>query len=125
MFFSGHPTAPLAAAPERSNYGAPAAPYNPDTQYFGSVLLSDVIARLWTRLSVRDRRYLLERLVEYIAKAPAENRKMHLHLPQGSSMHRFAKHIETTVLGASDGSGSDIIDNDSSLGEYLERFASQ
>ena len=100
LFFSGHPTETTIP------------PYNPDVQYFDSILLSDMIAAVWEDLTTADRIYLLQKLVMYLQAA--EYQKMHLHLPSYSSMHQFARRIERKEVTEPE-----------EIEEYIQRFADQ
>jgi len=108
LFFTGHPTT-TCTAPEDENQQQQqqqqckivdnqSKPYNPDVQQFDSILLSDMITSVWTQLTVQDREFLLKRLVDYLARAPSNNRFMYKHLPQGAFMRDFAEFVETQVL---------------------------
>lgn len=118
LFFSGYP-APNTAKGE-------VAPYDPDVQYFDSILLSDIIAKSWNQLSFENRYFLLERVVEYLARAPADNRCMHKHLHKGYSMRELAEYIELNVLVANDDDhrNRNILASPN-VQHYLYEFASQ
>lgn len=100
LFFSGHPC------------DTPIRPYNPDVQYFASILLSDVIAAVWEELEILDREYLLNHLVSYLQRA--EHKNMHKHLPGYCSMHQFAKRIEKEEIMTEKG-----------IDQYIRDFARQ
>ncbi len=64
----------FSACPDMTN----TIPYHPDTQYFSPLLCCDFVCLLWNNLSIDDRIYLLNRLIDCINETKCQNLGRHI-----------------------------------------------
>lgn len=79
FFFAGHAQ------------GEPA--YNPEHQYFAATLWACLVERIWPRLRVDDRRYVLQKLVSLVGAAHEWVPEVHAHMADGP-WHDFVRDVQ-------------------------------
>ena len=64
----------FSACPDVTN----TIPYHPDTQYFAPLLCCDLVSLLWSNLGIKERIYLLNRLIESINETKCQHLERHI-----------------------------------------------
>ncbi|GKZ00140.1 hypothetical protein MPSEU_000967300 [Mayamaea pseudoterrestris] len=74
------------------------AEYDPDTQYFGALLLADICPVVWPALDDDSKVFMLERLAEYAKLAKKQHvRNVYSHVNQNHFCHAFLQSIEYSL----------------------------